>query len=1558
MGRASRILEFFSREGKKAGKPKPPEKVNRHPSSSVTRHSGPKLEPERESKTPVVSKAAEASGPGNPDPEKVTAAKGQDTASSAALTGLWDEAYKIVEEENPELLAAYERYLLLAKEGQQESEESDEPAAQPSMTPSTRVKQEEIRELAQSKLNAVQQGHLKVIVKGKEIVIKDQVHRIIRTIVAAQGFIGTVLSAEPHAALAWAGVVLILPLLTNPVTQTDNATELMAYVSDLMVRCRVIEETLNLPSLENVERNDEIRTHLRTKSVALYAQIIKSQMLVTRHYSRAGFFRFWRDVASVDDWKQMLADMIQAKQNIDEDLQALGQSLLGHVDAEVSKLQEKADNMIRMLGDITQGLNIAKLPCAKYAGFNAFEPTARLSPTMCHENTRVEILDEIVRWGNGDDGRCIFWLNGIAGTGKSTVIRTAADIFHRQGLMAASFFFSRTAELRNQTTALFTTLASQLADSLPELRPYMSKAIDQDKSIGEQWPRNQWERLILEPLLELDKTLLVPLHTVFAIDALDECRDHHQHAIPQLFAQAKRLKMIRVRILITSRPEKTIGEGFRKLPKDLYHVLNLDSDEQSSQTTRDISVFLKSQLAVIAISKGLEGGWPGEKQTQTLVQRAGRLFIYAATACRFLDSNFPERRLATLLDTKATAKSPTADLDEMYHLALREAISDSPESEDMIPLFRRIVGSILLLEERLCPKDLSVLLSIPLREVRIILDQLRSVLAVPDDDASPVALFHLSFRDFLLDRARCPDPRICIEEQSAHGYLLDCCRELMAQRLTKDICHLCRPGTLKSEVQSQRVEECIPYALQYACRFWVTHLANAGVDLKEDDRVYTFLSTHLLHWLEALSLTGKIFEGVTSVNMLEDLVKGIANPSLHAFIYDTKRFVLYMRSVIEEAPLQIYCSGLLFAPRRSIVREIFQRDIPAWFEKPPRVEDDWSPLEQTLQLTYPVRRIAVSPDGDLLAGMAEYGGIFLWHTATGQQIMEMKDSVGAVDIAFLDNGSKLAAGGFGRPGKGGYRSAVKFWDTSTGEVVRTIVNSKDWMHSAAFSSGSPALACTTHGPFKIRVENLDTGKTEQILDVGDRVICLAVSRSGSQIAASTWMNRIVCFRAMEAGTNARAVQYKQSSFFCDFSSMADALTFSSDGMKLASGHGDGRVVLWNLTDDGMVVDKQLSPRHSDLICHLAFSPDDTKLLSACKGATIRVWDVAPGETEQILQGRRFDAVHVAFFPDGRRVAEASGDRTVRIWNIALKQRTSAQAAVRELFSMAVSLDTTMVATGSLDGVVELWNVKQGKMQELTKPGRDLIYSTGFSPDGTLLAAGIGEGEITIWSTADGKREGSFPAHQGPANILAFSHDGSRLSSANIQFSEIYHDGLIKVWDISKGKLEQTLLHPSQVSAMAFSPDGQKLALSSYGDERTIKIWDVSTWKDEVTLDARDVFFSLRFSPDSTLLAAGDENGNEIKLFQIATGQLLHQISGHYSSINSVIFLNERIELAVAYKVENVVWITRNGERILYIPIDYRADKFCVQGNVVVLGSARHGVVTLEFSPDIDTEIRA
>jgi WD40 repeat protein len=147
------------------------------------------------------------------------------------------------------------------------------------------------------------------------------------------------------------------------------------------------------------------------------------------------------------------------------------------------------------------------------------------------------------------------------------------------------------------------------------------------------------------------------------------------------------------------------------------------------------------------------------------------------------------------------------------------------------------------------------------------------------------------------------------------------------------------------------------------------------------------------------------------------------------------------------------------------------------------------------------------------------------------------------------------------------------------------------------------------------MEDLHTGETEEMLKLDADVYSVAISRSsGSRVAVCAGKS-IVCFRDMGAGTTERAVQYEQSN--PRHALFAYALELSSDESKLASGDLDGHVVLWDLSDHGMV-DKELSLCHSGFITHLLFSLNDTQLLPSSADAAIRVWDVASGKTEQIL----------------------------------------------------------------------------------------------------------------------------------------------------------------------------------------------------------------------------------------------------------------------------------------------------------------------------------------------------
>jgi hypothetical protein len=460
----------------------------------------------------------------------------------------------------------------------------------------------------------------------------------------------------------------------------------------------------------------------------------------------------------------------------------------------------------------------------------------------------------------------------LAGTGKSTIARTVADTFATKGRLGASFFFSRGRGDRGHAGKLFTTLAAQLTKVVPELTRYIGDAITKHGDIGQQTLPNQWKHLILQPLLMLEKTLLLSFVLIVVIDALDECDgDEDLPVILRLLSEIKHLKILRVRVFITSRPETPIRHGFRKIPQIIHHDLMLHAVPQRV-IEHDISIFLRHELVKIKEERYPQKDWPSEEEIQKLVQNAGRLFIYAATVCRFLSKSiYPKSRLSEMLQVNSASHSSTKDLDKIYLLVLENLITEDhdEDNKDAARLFKQIVGSIIILFDTLSAIALIELIAVSSDEMNQTLEPLHSVLNVPEDDISPIQLFHLSFRDFLLDRKRCPEPQFWIDEKTAHHDLFVRCLKLMSEHLRRDVCNLRLPGALASKVEKSRVEKCLSPEVQYACRYWFQHLQRSAVELCDNDQVHVFLQEHLLNWLEALSLIGKTSEGILAIFSLE-----------------------------------------------------------------------------------------------------------------------------------------------------------------------------------------------------------------------------------------------------------------------------------------------------------------------------------------------------------------------------------------------------------------------------------------------------------------------------------------------------------------------------------------------------------------------------------------------------------------------------------------------------------------------------------------------------------------
>jgi len=357
---------------------------------------------------------------------------------------------------------------------------------------------------------------------------------------------------------------------------------------------------------------------------------------------------------------------------------------------------------------------------------------------------------------------------------------------------------------------------------------------------------------------------------------LDECEDEdHIRRILQLLAEVEALDAVRFRIFITSRPEISIRLGFHKMPKIIHCDLMLHSIPQSI-IEQDISVFLRHELNKIKEDKFLEEDWPGKEKVQKLIEKADRLFIYAATICRFLrEAKFPDNRLSEILQVNAASLSSMKELDNMYRLILDHLMIDGHDGDnrDMARLFKQIVGSIIILFDALSTTNLAKLLAVSPTEMNGTLQHLHSVLDIPQNETSPIQLFHLSFRDFLLDKERCKDPQFWINEKMAHNILAESCLKVMSNTLRKDICCLQAPGTLAEEVENYQLEQNLPLELQYACRYWVQHLQKSGLHLHDGGPIHMFLQKHFLHWFEALSLMGKTSEGIIAITLLESITE-------------------------------------------------------------------------------------------------------------------------------------------------------------------------------------------------------------------------------------------------------------------------------------------------------------------------------------------------------------------------------------------------------------------------------------------------------------------------------------------------------------------------------------------------------------------------------------------------------------------------------------------------------------------------------------------------------------
>jgi len=375
------------------------------------------------------------------------------------------------------------------------------------------------------------------------------------------------------------------------------------------------------------------------------------------------------------------------------------------------------------------------------------------------------------------------------------------------------------------------------------------------------------------------------------------------------------------------------------------------------------------------------------------------------------------------------------------------------------------------------------------------------------------------------------------------------------------------------------------------------------------------------------------------------------------------------------------------------------------------------------------------------------------------------------------------------------------------------------------------------------------------------------------------------------------------------------LSWSPDGMVLAAASPLG---VWLYDPAALNSAPRLLEGHTRDVLSVVFNQSGTNILSASQDGTVKRWEVATGALKQTIslwndfsyeateQNRNVEVWSMAFNPNGTLLAAGSLDGRLSLWDLSTgKTRTVLKGHTSPITHLTFSPDGKLLASAGSNGDVFIWDVKAGS-QQANLSGDGQVQDLVFSPDSKTLAYGGVPMPVHLWNTVAGDERAELSEHSGVLS-LAYSPDGNILATGDMT-------GMLKLWDDESASSKVLREHADWVTEMAYSPDGKTLA--TYAWDGTLRLWEIATGIPVAGVSAHtSPVTSIAFSPDGKVLASGGED-NMVRLWDIKTNHLLAILWRHTAGVTGVAFGPDGKLLASSSFDRTVrLWDTATGNQI-------------------------------------------